>query len=319
MMAQSRRPSTNKLYGTHIQNYLNWTTSSGVDPFAPDIKIPLNYLDFLRTTSYHKGGKDLYRGYSAINTVRSALSSILHYDGKSFGDHHFTVQYMKGMENSSPPCPRYLAQWDPELVLELFKSTPFDSATKLELPLLAKKTLMLILLATGKRHHLIANLSMAEDRLTMGNDSVVFKTRQQDFKQGSKSSFTKPAPLILNRFKDDHRIDPVHNLKIYLKRTKSLRNGTMTLFLISKKPFGAASVDTLRRWVTDILLLAKIDLNLFKPGSTRGASTSKGSALGASLDEILNAGGWRQSSTFVKWYKRPVSVIPRQLGDIIFS
>lgn len=320
-MQKSRRNKTNYQYEGHIKNYLIWAEKQGVEPFGTNIGVPLDYLDFLRITPYKRNSKKStgkFRGYSVLNTVRSALSSILNFDGKPFGEHQFTVQYMKGIQNLSPSLPRYVSQWDPDLVLELCKKPPFDSATKLDLGLLGKKVAILIALATGRRQKLLASLRTSKDRLTVTKDSLTFKILNKDLKQGTNPKI-KAAPLVLNRFKDDYRIDPVHNTNVYIYRTRDRRNDESFLFLTSKAPYGPAHVDTLRRWVKDILVLAKIDIDLFKPGSTRGASTSKGSAMGASLDEIILAGGWRRSSTFVKWYKRPVTHKSRQLSDIIFT
>ena len=51
---------------------------------------------------------------------------------------------------------------------------------------------------------------------------------------------------------------------------------------------------------------AGIDTTVFKPHSTRGASTSAAKALNVPVQVIMNTAGWRSDSTFAKFYDRPV-------------
>ena len=49
-----------------------------------------------------------------------------------------------------------------------------------------------------------------------------------------------------------------------------------------------------------------IDVNLFKPHSTRAASTSKAFLKSVPLEHILSVAGWSSSDTFAKFYKKPL-------------
>ena len=49
-----------------------------------------------------------------------------------------------------------------------------------------------------------------------------------------------------------------------------------------------------------------IDVNLFKPHSTRAAATSKAFLKSVPLEHILSVAGWSSSDTFAKFYKKPV-------------
>ena len=51
---------------------------------------------------------------------------------------------------------------------------------------------------------------------------------------------------------------------------------------------------------------AGIDTTVFKPDSTRGASTSAAKALNVPVQVTMNTAGWRSDSTFAKFYDRPV-------------
>ena len=73
-------------------------------------------VDFL-TGMFEKGDS-----YSAINTARSALSTILcNNDGLTIGKFHSVKRLMKGIFELKPPMPRYQNIWDANLVLDYFK------------------------------------------------------------------------------------------------------------------------------------------------------------------------------------------------------
>ena len=56
------------------------------------------------------------------------------------------------------------------------------------------------------------------------------------------------------------------------------------------KPHYPISKDTLARWVKEVMVCAGIDVTIFKPHSTRGASASKAFHLGILLSDILKQG-----------------------------
>ena len=73
------------------------------------------------------------------------------------------------------------------------------------------------------------------------------------------------------------------------------------------KPFKPVSLETTRRWVKTVMEKPGIDVNLFKPHSTRAAATSKAFLKSVPLIEhILSDVGWSSSDTFAKFYKKPV-------------
>ena len=51
---------------------------------------------------------------------------------------------------------------------------------------------------------------------------------------------------------------------------------------------------------------AGIDTGIWKPHSTRGASTSKAHAQGVSVKEILDSANWTNVGTFQRFYRRPI-------------
>ena len=71
------------------------------------------------------------------------------------------------------------------------------------------------------------------------------------------------------------RLCVVTTLREYLIRTKLLREPCSQLLLSYVKPYKPLSRDTISRWVKAVLQYSGIYVTIFKPHSTRSASTSK--------------------------------------------
>ena len=96
-------------------------------------------------------------------------------------------------------------------------------------------------------------------------------------------------------------------LKEYLCRTKKLRMLGKSQMLISfQKPYGPITSQTLSRWIRVVMERSGIDTRIFKPHSTRSAATSKAWGMKVPIEDILKKGGWSNSTTFAKYYKRDI-------------
>ena len=67
----------------------------------------------------------------------------------------------------------------------------------------------------------------------------------------SRPGFTG-TPVVLQSFNQDPRLDPVHYMKAYVKRTKKCRT-TESLFVILKRPHSKASTVTIARWISQVI------------------------------------------------------------------
>ena len=63
---------------------------------------------------------------------------------------------------------------------------------------------------------------------------------------------------------------------------------------------------TVARWIKVVMRAAGIDVSVFKPHSTRSASTSRAWGRGVSIPDILKTGDWSSATTFHRYYNRPV-------------
>ncbi len=136
--------------------------------------------------------------------------------------------------------------------------------------MLSYKLTMLLALLSGQRGqtiHLldIRNMSLSKSHVCFRIGDLVKQSRPGTHIQ--ELSFKAYAP--------DRRLCIVTVLTEYIERTKNPRGTITQLLLTHRAPVRAASRDTIRRWIRDVMSNAGIDMNIFTPHSTRAASTSK--------------------------------------------
>ena len=216
----------------------------------------------------------------------------------SFGNIKVVKQFMKGIYNENPPKPKYAKIWDPDQVLKLLRM--WSPAEKLEFKRLTMKTVMLVLLVSGQRGQILR--AMTVENMDIQTGKYIFHIENADIKQG-RPGF-KLEPIVLRGYPADRRLCIHTYLTKYLERTLEKRGEIKELFITTTKPYKVASRDTISRWLKSVLRLAGIDTNQFGAGSTRSASTSKAKQQGATLDQIMKAGGWTQTSTFQRFYHK---------------
>lgn len=236
--------------------------------------------------------------YSAINTAKSMLStvfSILH--KRDIGREQLIVQFMKGIYNIRPSISKVNYTWDVKVVLEFLGSL---NDAKIKLKMLTVKLALLLILVTGQRCQTLFLLNM--NNLELKEHSL--KIRIGDLLKQSKPT-QHLAEIYIECFKDNENICPVHILSKYLEVTSSFRN-TEKLFVITQKPYSAATQSTIAGWIKLGLRMAGIDMTVFSPHSTRSASTSAAQDR-VPIDTIIKTAGWAKDCTFRKYYQRPIT------------
>ena len=244
-------------------------------------------------------------GYSAINTARSALSSILILlDNTIFGSHPLVSRLLKGVFELRPASPKYQSIWDISVVLNLLGSWPIQN---ISLKHLSLKLTMLLALNTSQRVQTLQVLNISNT--TMRVNECVFVI-------GSvlKTKTTKPGKHLTNiriqALVDNKNLCPVEHLKKYLDKTSTIRGLHTQLLLSYQKPHRPVSTDTIARWIKVLLTEAGINITVFSAHSTRAASASAAHSKGISIDKILATAGWSTESTFCRFYRKPIVSSP---------
>ena len=249
-----------------------------------------NGIDFL--ASLYEDGL----GYSAINTARSALSSVLAFPGNvTFGNHPLVSRFLKGVFELKP----YHRIWDVSVVLGHLKT--LEPVYALDLKALTLKFTMLLCLLTGQRCQTLSKLDITLMQKLPG---------KYVFTIGEKLKTTRPGkhlePIELTAFEPDINLCVVTHLNQYLVKTENLRGSTSQLLISYVKPHKAVSNTTIGKWCKSVLKDAGIDVTEFTSHSGRSAATSYASHTSLTLQEILKAGGWSNAQTFAKHYHKPI-------------
>ena len=287
----SWRQGTRKQYSSNIKRWITYCNKQHVDCVSPTLPQALHFL-----VQLFEGGI----GYSGINTARSALSCIVKpTNGISFGSHPTVIRFCKGVFESRPTAPRYTETWDVGKVLSYLQTIPNSENTMLKD--LTLKTVMLVSLVSAQRGQTIHYLNL--DDMTCSETTITFILSKpiKQSKTGGKSVVVK-----FTSYPTDSRICVVTTLRNYLARTSIQRAEHKQLFISYLKLFKPVSRSTISRWIKVVMSKSGINVDLFKPHSTRAASTSKASKSSVPLEQILSTAGWSSATTFAHFYNKPI-------------
>ena len=286
--------SSQSQYDSHLKAFKGFCES---ERFPDYLHAPVNVcIEFL--TSLFKAGKS----YSTINSARSALSHFVQLkdcpDNLDFGKHPLTTKFMKGVFKLRPPKPKYDSTWDAKIVLDHLRTLDINTVS---LRILSLKCITLLALATGHRVQTLSSLSISN--MLKFEEKFVFSIT--DVLKTSKPGVSHTVEIF--KFPHDSGICPFTCLETYLLKTESIRNSDY-VFISSIKPHRVVTSQTLSKWICETLRLAKVPF-FFRAHSVRGAAASK-AAQHLDVQVILSSIGWKSTSVFAKFYKKPISSTP---------
>lgn len=289
IILSSLRDSTKKQYWTYVRKWLLFCERREVDKFNPNINDVLMFLSDLFSSGI---------GYSAINTAKSALSSVKGIvSNLDIGSHILIKRFMKGIFNKKPSLPRYNVTWPVSSVLAFLESVDNNLCSLRDL---SKKLVTLLALTTGQRVQTLCAIDIRNLELS----SEYIKIRIGDLLKQSKPG-NHLQELYIENFPQNTSLCVVKCIRKYLDTTKLLRSSDK-LWISTIKPFNESSKNTVSNWLRQTLCDSGINLDIFKPHSTRAASTS--AVVGkVPVDTILRTAGWTSDCVFRKHYKRPVT------------
>jgi len=91
----------------------------------------------------------------------------------------------------------------------------------------------------------------------------------------------------------------------YVAKTKPVQGNKMQLFVRFQKPHKAVSRETISRWISKVMVVAGLHMNIFSPHSLRATSTSKALKAKVPINTILETAGWTRESTLCSYYNKP--------------
>ncbi len=284
------RKATRTQYDGTINQWSDYCNAHNISVFAPQIGEVLDFLLHCFTVKNYS--------YSTLNSVRSALSTLITIDGRPVGQHPLVVRFLRACFNERPALPKKSVTWDANIVLAYLRS--ISPAHKVPLAKLTQKLTMLLVLLSGQRGQTIHLLDTRN--MTLSKSYACFRI-------GDPVKQSRPGTHInevaFKAYAPDRRLCVITALTEYLNRTQETRGTTTQLLLTHRPPVHAASRDTIRRWIKSVMVEAGIDLTIFTPHSTRSASTSK-AATKLPLTTILETAGWSRASTVTTYYKMEI-------------
>ena len=291
ILMASWRKSTGKQYTSYLSRWVTYCKNKQLDVTHASINDGLDFLTLL----YKQGV-----GYSAINTARSALSSVITpADKTTFGEHPLVSRFLKGTFELRPSLPRYSTIWDVGIVLKHLQSYP--ALKDLTLKQLTMNLTMLLALVTAQRTQTLSKLDTSCMQET--TTGIIFTIRDT-------LKTTRPgkhlAPIEIRSFAPDSRLCPVTYIKHYITITHSRRSDSRLLISYTK-PHKSVTNSTVARWIRSTLQDAGIDVSVFSAHSSRTASSSYSATAQLPLADILKAGGWSNARTFAEHYNKPIS------------
>ena len=154
--------STRVQYRSYVKKWTEYCCRWKIDPVSPPIASGVNFLAEL----YNQG-----LSYSAQNTARSALSSIISLQGNlSFGIHPLVSLFLKETFSIRPAMPKYNEVWYINEVLKHLQT--LHPVNGLSLKLLPFKVVMLLALLYGQRCQTLHSLTARD--MKVYHNKVVF-------------------------------------------------------------------------------------------------------------------------------------------------
>ncbi|XP_071797703.1 uncharacterized protein [Asterias amurensis] len=304
IIISSWRTSTKKSYRSAIQKWVLFCARTKSDPLRATVAVILDCL----TEEFDKGSS-----YSTLNTLRSALSAILApIDGTPIGSLPLIKRFMTGVFNMRPAIPRYTCTWDVNTVLQYL--TNLGPSNKLFLKELTMKLVMLVALISGQRCQTLSLLNLDDAEVTATKVIFVVSKLTKTSKIGKQ-----PVSLVLPRYPHDDQLCVMTTLKQYLIKTKSLRGKQRCLFVSYASPHKQVRSETISRWIKNTLHKAGIDTAKFTAHSTRSAACSAAFKNGVPLNIILSTAHWARSSTFAKFYNKPVGQTDHSFANAVLA
>lgn len=288
-MLASLSDSTVRQYNTTLKSWWQFCVANNVNIYEPPTASILTFL----TTQFNNGCS-----YGSLNSHRSALSTFI---GNNIGSGDFVKRLLKGAYKLKPTQPKYSTTWDPQLVLNHIST--WSPNNRLTLEKITKKLVILLAICTA---HRVQTLSLIRlENIAISENGV--KINITDVIKTSAPGRDQPV-LFLPYFRENICICPATVLSDYISFTRELRSeGTSRLLLTYKRPYKAATTQSISRWLKQVLSESGVDVGIFGAHSTRHASTSAASFAGINIETIRKTAGWTNSSTsFARFYNRSV-------------
>ena len=200
---------------------------------------------------------------ACIGTVRTALSWIVLPKFINELYHRDIMHMIQGNDKCFPTLPRIQDDkvWDCEMILDYFRTQPKNKL--LSVLDLGKKTVMLLLLATGRHNVDLTSLSLLHFKRFENHIKLTVSRLCKTYK---KAYFLNQS-ITLDKHEEEI-ICPICALNTCIAKTRHLHT-TQNIIIITCPPYTGTTSATISRWAKDVMKAAGVDMSMFTPYSTR--------------------------------------------------
>ena len=279
--------------------------------------------------------KEGKRRPSTIAGYRSAIAGALKVSqGVDVGKDERLSALILSFHREQPRQVRSYPAWDLGLVMKVLLQAPFEPMQMADIKFVTWKTAFLVLLATGSRRGEVHAFDYSKVRpgrrwtniILEPHAEFVAKTELRKSGASVLLPVNIPAlgPVLDPCLEEEKGLCPVRALKVYLERTKGLREGKKLLFVSYKAGHsGDIHKNTLSSWVRKLLVLAYskapddvIKLSSARTHEVRALASSLAFKGSIELEEVLRACTWKNANTFTSHYLRDVSTFAGSLHSL---
>ena len=198
--------------------------------------------------------------------------------------------------------PRYSEVWDIGMVITYVRG--LGSNNTMPLKELTLKTVAILSILTSQRVSSVAYLSKQNTFFPPNKVIFVPVKLSKHHRQGKKI-----RKITIQSYPGDARVCAVETVRAYIARRQYLC-GEDQLLVTHRKPYRPASVDTVARWLKQVLKLAGVNPAVFGAHSYRGASTSAARQASIPIQKILARGQWASEHTWRSHYDLDIMGYP---------
>ena len=293
----ARRPSSHTNYQLRWSVYRSWCRSHGHSVSRPTLSKVADFLCWLRSS----------RGISvsSIKGYRSMLSAVFRFHLPALSSHPVLRDLLRSFRISSAERQLRPPAWDLAMVLRYLNSSEFEPLSEASLCALSQKTLFLVALATAKR---VGELQALSSVVTFVRSDTCLSYVPQFVAKSESLTRSIPRSFLVKSLSnfaagldDDLLLCPVHALRIYLDRTRSVAPVRHRLFISPRRPSRAMSKNAVSFFLREVIHAAgtsRPEVGSVRAHEIRSVSTSVAFHRNWSVSAVLESATWSSVSVF---------------------
>ena len=310
-----QRESSRKVYQSRWAIYGQWCSQNKVDITSPTDPQVAEFLNYLFTVKNLKP--------ATISGNRTAIADALGSQGELISKSLELNRLIASFTRDRPKPNRSIPTWDLSLVLLGLTKPPFEPLSEAPLKWLTYKTVSLLALASGKRSEIHAwTPSSVSSRRNWSEATVspspAFLAKNQLASDGPDS--IKPVviqaltTMLDSSLVEDKSLCPVRAFKVYLDRTKSMREGKALLFVSLREGYSKDITGiTISQWIKQTIHtcyqssdMTDQQVTQVRAHDVRAMAASLAFKGGISLEQVLSSCYWRSHNTFTNFYLKDI-------------